>query len=364
MEKDQRVIEEGAITTFEEVVTGADGVAHSFVSTKGVLRNGDGEPIGLFGVSRDVTERNKTEEHRAKLQMQLLQAQKMESVGRLAGGVAHDFNNLLTVINGYSDLMLRRLDTHDPFHASLTEIRKAGGRAADLTRQLLAFSRKQVIEPKPLDLNQLISASRDMLSRLIGEDVEVAIHLARDLGYVFADSGQLHQVLMNLVVNARDAMPEGGRLTIETVRAGRDYANLPPDAAPGEYALLTITDTGAGMDEETRKRAFEPFFTTKAEGVGTGLGLATVYGIVQQCGGWIDVASAPGQGARFTIGLPWMAARAATGRGAGGESGCAAGLRRPCWWSKIRMRSGSWRWRCSRPMATGSWKPGTAARPC
>ena len=313
MANDRWVIEEGTTITFEGPLTTAGGETRTFISAKGVLRNADGEAMGLFGVARDITERKKAEEQRAKLQMQLLQAQKMESVGRLAGGVAHDFNNLLTVINGYSDLMLRRLDTHDPFHASLTEIRKAGGRAADLTRQLLAFSRKQVIEPKPLDLNQLISASRDMLSRLIGENVEVAIHLAPNLGYVFADSGQLHQVVMNLVVNARDAMPEGGRLTIETARAGRDYANLPPDAVPGEYALLTITDTGAGMDEETRKRAFEPFFTTKVEGVGTGLGLATVYGIVQQCGGWIDVASAPGQGARFTIGLPWIAAGAAAG---------------------------------------------------
>ncbi len=258
-----------------------------------------GRPARFVGVTLDVTEHRKLED-------QFRQAQKLESIGRLAGGVAHDFNNLLTVINGYSDIMLGQLEEENPLHLYAGEIRKAGERASELTRQLLAFSRKQVIELKALNLNQLVSGSRDMIARLIGEDVELVTRLEPDLGNVFADGGQLHQVLMNLVVNARDAMPEGGRLTIQTANAesGRDL----PDARVGDYVLLVVADTGVGMDEDTRKRVFEPFFTTKREGVGTGLGLATVYGIVEQCGGWIELTTAPGKGARFTIGLPRTAA--------------------------------------------------------
>jgi len=290
----------------------------SIVATESVTRvvgDAQGHAMEVVGVTRDITERKRAEEQREKLQLQLLQAQKMESVGRLAGGVAHDFNNLLTVINGHCDLMLRRLDARDPVHASVAEIRKAGGRAAELTRQLLAFSRKQIIEPRALDLNQLISESRDMFGRLIGEDIELAIDLAPDLGHVLAGEGQLQQVLMNLVVNARDAMPEGGRLTIRTARRTGIPAcvSTAPDAKPEEYVLLVVSDTGVGMDEETRKRACEPFFTTKGEGAGTGLGLATVYGIVEQCGGWIDIASEPENGATFTIGLPRTAAPALPG---------------------------------------------------
>jgi PAS domain S-box-containing protein len=258
-----------------------------------------GKPIRFVGVTLDVTERKKLED-------QFRQAQKLESVGRLAGGVAHDFNNLLTIINGYADFMLDRMDDDDPFYKYVTEMRKAGGRATELTQQLLAFSRKQVIDRKPIDINQLVSGSRNMFARLMGEDVELVTRLAPDLGNVFADSGQIHQVLMNLVVNARDAMPEGGRLTIETTNAdyGRETADAADGPRPGQYVVLSLADTGVGMDEETRKRIFEPFFTTKGEGIGTGLGLATVYGIVKTCGGWIDVTTAPGQGTRFTIGLP------------------------------------------------------------
>jgi hypothetical protein len=261
-----------------------DGVTRWVSSWGRAFFDPQGRPSRFVGVTRDITDRKKLEE-------QFRQSQKLESIGRLAGGVAHDFNNLLTVINGYSDYLLERLDARDPFHAAVSEINKAGARAAELTRQLLAFSRKQVFDPKPLSLNKLVAESRNMLARLIGEDIELVTNLTPDLAHVLADAGQIHQVLMNLVVNARDAMHEGGRLTIETRNNG-------------EYALLIVADTGIGMDEETRKRLFEPFFTTKREGVGTGLGLATVYGIVKQCGGWIDLITAPGQGARFTIGLP------------------------------------------------------------
>ena len=266
----------------------------------------DGRYLGRRGSNRDTTEQKRAAELREKLQLQLLQAQKMESVGRLAGGVAHDFNNLLTVINGYCDLMLPRLDSRDPFHGYVNEVRKGGQRAADLTKQLLAFSRRQVIEPKQIDLNELLADSRNMLGRLIGEDIELVFDLAPYLGPVLADAGQLQQILMNLVVNARDAMPSGGRITIKTstMDVGGEFIDTHPDAKPGQYVLLGFSDTGIGMDQDTLKHVFEPFFTTKAEGIGTGLGLATTYGIVKQCGGWIDVASAPGSGATFTLGLP------------------------------------------------------------
>src|SRR5262249_40441232 len=246
-----------------------------------------------IGMIVDITERRKAEAERAHLEEQLREAQKMESIGRLAGGVAHDFNNLLTVINGYSDVMLARLNKKDPLRLSLAEIRKAGERGAELTTQLLAFSRKQVTEPKPVNLNQLIHENQEMFGRLIGEDVELVTNLEPAPGEVLADRGQIHQVLMNLIVNARDAMPEGGRLTLETKTAGLDEAQAAtcPGAHPGIYVVLVVTDTGAGMDDNVRQRLFEPFFTTKAEGRGTGLGLSTVYGIVQQCGGWIAVES-------------------------------------------------------------------------
>jgi two-component system, cell cycle sensor histidine kinase and response regulator CckA len=279
---------------------GIEDHATRWVSSWGrVFFDPDGKPVRFVGVTLDTTERKKLED-------QFRQAQKLESLGSLAGGVAHDFNNLLTIINGYSDLMLPHLDTGDRFHNYVAEIRKAGGRAVELTQQLLAFSRKQVIEPRPLNLNQLVADSRNMLARLIGEDIELVTLLGQDLDDVFADGGQLHQVLMNLVVNARDAMPEGGRITIETANAefGRDHTDAKPEAHRGEYVLLIVADSGVGMDEETSKRVFEPFFTTKREGVGTGLGLATVYGIVRQCGGWIDFTTKPGEGTTFTIGLP------------------------------------------------------------
>jgi signal transduction histidine kinase len=251
-------------------------------------------------------ERRTAEEDKSRLQQQLQHAQKMETVGRLAGGVAHDFNNLLTVINGYAALLLGGLAQDDPLRDPISEIKKAGDRAADLTGQLLAFSRKQVVEFKIIDLNEVIKDSAKMLRRLVGEDIEVVTRLSPSLGRVRADTGQMHQVLMNLAVNAKDAMPDGGKLIIETedVDVGEDYVAAHADMQAGPHVLLTVTDTGVGMDHETQRRAFDPFFTTKGEGEGTGLGLSTVYGIVKQSGGWIWLYSEPGKGVTLKIYLP------------------------------------------------------------
>ena len=257
-------------------------------------------------LAAEVARRVRAEEERSRFEAQFLQAQKLESLGRLAGGVAHDFNNLLTVINGYSDLVLRTLHRNDPLRVSIEAIRTAGLRATDLTRQLLAFSRKQIVEPRQVDLNALIAETRTMLQRLMGEDIQVVTKLAPDLGMVMADPGSLHQILMNVAVNARDAMPLGGKFTIETANVELDAhaAAQFPDTKPGPYIRLTVSDTGIGMNEETKQRIFDPFFTTKAEGEGTGLGLSTVYGIVRQADGSVVVRSEPDQGALFVIHLP------------------------------------------------------------
>jgi CheY-like chemotaxis protein len=234
----------------------------------------------------------------------------MEAIGRLAGGIAHDFNNLMTAITGYGELALQRLDSgHDPHRRDLEEIQKAADRATRLTRQLLAFSRKQVLQPVHIDLNEVVHDMEKMLARVIGDDVEIVTHFAPDLGGVQADRGQLEQVLLNLAVNARDAMPDGGVLTIETTNTDVDgYSVADPGVVPaGHYVVLTVADTGTGMDDATRARLFEPFFTTKEVGKGTGLGLATVYGIVKQSGGFITVDSEPDQGAVFRIYLNRLA---------------------------------------------------------
>jgi PAS domain S-box-containing protein len=284
--------------TAEPAIVAKNGNLRRFQAYSLVLRDAQGKPTGIANLGADVTE------HRA-LQEQYLQAQKMEGLGRLAGGVAHDFNNLLTVINGYSEMIFRKLKEGDPLRSSADQICKAGARAADLTRQLLAFSRKQVTQPTPLDLNAVVADSLGMWERLLGKNVQLVTRLSPALGQVMADAGQIHQVLLNLVVNARDAMAAGGTLVIETSNFENvPYAAANPDAVGGPHVLLAVSDTGIGMDSETRRRIFEPFFTTKPMGEGTGLGLSTAFGIVQQSGGWIDVYSEPGMGSTFKVYLP------------------------------------------------------------
>ncbi|MDB5306801.1 MAG: Sensory box histidine kinase/response regulator [Gemmataceae bacterium] len=246
-------------------------------------------------VVRDVTEQRRLEE-------QFRQAQKMEAVGRLAGGVAHDFNNLLTVINGYGDLLLTELPPVDPLRPSVAAIRDAGERAAGLTQQLLAFSRKAIIEPKVLDLNEVVARSEKLLRRLIGEDVALVTALTPELGRVKADPVQVEQVLMNLVVNARDAMPGGGRLLVETGNA--EVPGDDPARRPGWYVRLAVSDTGCGMADEVKAKIFEPFYTTKGPGKGTGLGLAVVHGVVEQSGGYVRVDSEVGVGTTFEVLVP------------------------------------------------------------
>src|SRR2546428_6033387 len=275
-------------------------------------------------VINDVTERKRLEE-------QFRQAQKMEAVGRLAAGVAHDFNNLLTAILGTTDLMLEDLPPDDPDREGLLDIRSASERAAVLTRQLLTFSRQQVVSPHVLRLNDLVLELEQLLRRLLGEDVAIRVAVAPDCGGGKADPGQLEQVIVNLAVNARDAMPNGGRLTLETKNVDLD-ADYPPDRVTipaGRYVMLAVTDTGTGMDAQTKARIFEPFFTTKPVGKGTGLGLATVYGAVQQSGGFIWLFSEVGQGTSFKIYLPRVdagEAQAAAEEGAGGRGGARSGV--------------------------------------
>jgi PAS domain S-box-containing protein len=274
--------------------------------TLSMLHSASGDPVYFVVVVEDITGQKKAEDERRNLERQLLQAQKMESVGRLAGGVAHDFNNHLTVINGYCAMLLDEMSPDDPLREPVDEILLAGNRAATLTQQLLAFSRKQVAEPRVISLNDVVAEARKMLSRLIGDDVEIITHLDPNLGSVMVDPSQMNQVLVNMAINARDAMPDGGRIIIETLNTdlGDHYAAKHAGVEPGPYVLLSITDTGIGMTPEVVQHIFEPFFTTKSTGVGTGLGLSTVYGIVKQARGWIWVYSEPGAGTTFKVYLP------------------------------------------------------------
>ncbi|OFW60995.1 MAG: hypothetical protein A2133_04260 [Actinobacteria bacterium RBG_16_64_13] len=282
----------------------ADGTGVPIETTAVVCRF-KGQAAHLVFV-RDCTEREMAELERAELQEQLQQAQKMESVGQLAGGVAHDFNNILMVQKGYCELMKLELREGDPLAASLAHIEASAERATALTRQLLAFSRKQTLQPTVLDLNILVESLDDMLHRLVGEDVDLVMSLASEPALVKADSVQLEQVLVNLAANARDAMPRGGSLAIAVspVEIDDSYGESHAGVEPGPYVMLSVSDTGSGMDAETKRRIFEPFYTTKGEGRGTGLGLSTVYGIVHQSGGSIWVYSEPGNGTTFRVYLP------------------------------------------------------------
>jgi PAS domain S-box-containing protein len=291
---------------FDHRVKLPDGTIR-FIHGRGeVIANERGEPGKTFGIVQDVTEAKKAEESLRQAENQLRQSQKMEAIGRLSGGVAHDFNNLLTVINGYSSLTMSLMDEADPLRKNIAEVLKAAERAASLTGQLLAFSRKQVVHSQVLNINNVIRGTEKMLRRLIGEDVELSTSFDDSLRNVSADPGQIEQVIMNLAVNARDAMPRGGKLTIRTSNVTVDQSSTFRNRtlAVGDYVMLSVSDDGVGMSEEVRSHLFEPFFTTKGLGKGTGLGLATCYGIVCQAGGDIRVYSEPNAGTTFKIYLP------------------------------------------------------------
>jgi two-component system cell cycle sensor histidine kinase/response regulator CckA len=262
-----------------------------------IRQDGTGTFLGYSQITRDVTDRKRTEE-------QLRHVQKIEAVGTLAAGVAHDFNNLLTIINGYGQLLSAGLHEHDPARESVEAIVRAGERAAALTRQLMAFGRKQVLAPQVLDLNALLAGIEAMIGKLVGEHVAVEFVKAADLRRVEADPGQVEQVVVNLAANARDAMPRGGRLVFTTGNVVLDSERVSVGVKPGPYVSLAVADEGEGMDEATRARVFEPFFTTKGQGKGTGLGLSSVYGIVSQSRGHIEVQSEPGRGTTFAVYLP------------------------------------------------------------
>jgi PAS domain S-box-containing protein len=296
----QRCLAERNPVRMEEALRLADGTdAYFEVNIRPI-------PEGLVILSIDATERRRTEEAREALEEQLRQSQRMDAVGRLAGGIAHDFNNLLAIILGYGETLLDELDPGDARRSDICEMHRAATRAAELTKQLLLFSRQQLVEPKVLDLNDVLAGMEKMLRRILGEHIQLELSCSPQLGRVLADRGNIEQVIMNLLVNARDAMPLGGQLTIETgnVSVDETFARTHLGAEPGPYVMMTVTDTGIGMDRATRQRIFEPFFTTKEQGKGTGLGLSTVFGIVKQCRGGVWVYSEPGYGTTFKIYLP------------------------------------------------------------
>ena len=294
-----RALEGERVTDVEMMIVPKQGEARTVLASGRPIVDSEGHKLGAVAAMIDITERKC-------LEQQFRHSQKMEAVGRLAGGVAHDFNNLLTIITGYSQMIQRNLEPGSPMRAHVDAVLKSGERAAALTHQLLAFSRRQDFTPRVLDLNTVVGNTEKMLHRLIGEDVELLTVLPAGLGLVRGDHGQIEQVIMNLAVNARDAMPNGGNLTLETANVELDeaYARGHMPAEPGSYVMLAVTDTGFGMDASTQAHIFEPFFTTKEPGKGTGLGLATVYGIVKQHGGNIWVYSEPGHGTSFKIYLP------------------------------------------------------------
>ncbi|MGH7366776.1 MAG: ATP-binding protein, partial [Candidatus Rokuibacteriota bacterium] len=302
-------IAQGRDHEFEYRSLAADGREVWLRDIVHVVHAADGRPTTLRGLTVDLTELRRSERALRQSEEQLRQAQKMDAVGKLAGGIAHDFNNLLMVIRGDSDLMLRRLAPGHSLRRNAEGVRDAADQAATLTRQLLAFSRKQVTAPRLVDLNGIVASIHAMLQRLLGETINLVTVTAPDLGGVKADSGQMEQMILNLCVNARDAMPDGGRLTVRTANVDLDEAAAArwSDVRPGPYVMLEVGDTGVGMDAETRSHLFEPFFTTKEQGKGTGLGLSTVYGTVKQSGGHISVESEPGRGSTFTVYLPRVA---------------------------------------------------------
>jgi two-component system, cell cycle sensor histidine kinase and response regulator CckA len=307
IETDRQVLTSGMPMSFEGVAQGGDGQRQTYLVTKGVCRDRNGTIVGLFGISHDITARKQAEEalRKAEVETQLRRGQKMEAIGRLAGGVAHDFNNLLTAMRGRCELLLEMPELTPRARAGVAEIQRAAMSASSLTRQLLAFSRQQVIERAVLDLNAVITSVGTMLQRLIGEDIDLGLVLDPRLPHVKGDSGQIEQILMNLAVNARDAMPVGGRLTIETmsVTLDEEFTRMYPDIVPGPHVMIEVTDTGSGMAADVQQRVFEPFFTTKGL-KGTGLGLASVYGIVKQNHGVIVVDSEIGKGTAFKIYWP------------------------------------------------------------
>jgi PAS domain S-box-containing protein len=340
-QKDREVLASRALHDIpQEPIATAQGTRWLHTLKIPILDDG-GEPRFLLGVSMDISSQKhaeellrstneelerrvkertselkkqledlrRTEDALARTEEQLRQSQKMEAIGRLAGGIAHDFNNLLSVVLGYADMVLQQMPKEHPHHPYIEEIERAGSRASELTHQLLAFGRRQVLKPIRLDLNAVVFRMERMLSRLLGEDIELALQPGLHLGTVMADASQVEQVLMNLIVNARDAMPRGGTLTLRTDNCELDQAaaNSHLGAEPGSYVRLGVQDTGLGMDKATQSQIFEPFFTTKEPGRGTGLGLSTVFGIVRQSGGFIGVESAPGQGANFGVYLPRIA---------------------------------------------------------
>jgi len=333
-EKSRQVVREKVerkrpLEPFERTYTHRNGTPINVKIVEQLIRDPDGNVVGIRSTLRDVTAERQVEDR-------IHQIARLEAIGRLAGGVAHDFNNVLTAIIGYSDLIFMKLKEGDPLRQHIEQIRKAADRASSLTRQLLAFSRRQPLEPRTVNLNEIISDLEDMLRRLIGENIELAIFPAPDLWNVRVDPTHMEEVIVNLVVNARDAMPAGGKLTIETANVvlDEDYVRGHVGVEPGPHAMLAITDTGCGMTEEVKSQIFEPFFSTK-EG-GTGLGLSVVYGIVKQSGGNIWVYSEPGKGTTFKIYLPRAEGEAERVKGVGTERlRCRVGTR-PFWWSRMR----------------------------